>query len=37
MFAVGDQVEVVSELDVLGDLLKDVDTKPLAAALDVNP
>lgn len=37
MFAVGDQVEVISELDRLGDLLKDVNTKTLAAALDVNP
>lgn len=37
MFAVGDQVEVVGELDRLGDLLQDVDTETFAAALDVNP
>lgn len=37
MFAVGDQVEVVRELDSLGDLLQDVNTETFAAALDVNP
>lgn len=34
---VGNQVEVVGELDRLGDLLQDVDAEALAAALDVNP
>lgn len=37
VFAVGDQIEVVSELYLLGDLLEDVDTETFAAALDVNP
>lgn len=37
VFAVGDQVQVVSELDRLGDLLQDVNTETFAAALDVNP
>lgn len=37
VFAVGDQVEVISKLDRLGDLLQDVNTETLAAALDVNP
>lgn len=37
VFAVGDQVKVVGELDRLGDLLQDVDAETLAAALDVNP
>lgn len=37
VFAVGDQVQVVSELDRLGDLLQDVNTETFAAAFDVNP
>lgn len=37
MLAVSDQVEVVRELDRLGNLLEDVDTESFAAALDVNP
>lgn len=36
MFAVGDQVKVVGELDRLGDLLQDVDAETLTAAFDVN-
>ncbi len=36
VFAVCDQVEVVSKLDCLGDLLQDVNAETLAAALDVN-
>ena len=37
MFTIGDQVEVICKLDRLGDLLQDVYTETLAAALDVNP
>lgn len=37
VFAVGDQIEVVRELYLLGDLLEDVDAETFAAALDVNP
>lgn len=37
MFAVGDQIEVISELNCLGDLLQDVNTETFAATLDVNP
>lgn len=37
VFAVGDQIEVVSELYLLGDLLEDVNTETFTAALDVNP
>lgn len=37
VFAVGDQVEVIRELDRLGDLLQDVYAETLAAAFDVNP
>lgn len=37
VFAVGDQIEVVTELYLLGDLLEDVDTETFTAALDVNP
>ena len=36
MLAVGDQVEVVGELDGLGQLLQDVDAEALTAAFDVN-
>lgn len=36
VFAVGDQVEVVSELHFLGDLFQDVNTESFAAAFDVN-
>lgn len=37
MFAIGDQVKVVGELDGLGDLLQDVNAETLTAALYVNP
>lgn len=37
VLAVGDQVQVVRELDRLGDLLQDVDAETFAAALDINP
>lgn len=36
VFAVGDQVEVVSELHFLGDLFQDVNTESFAAAFYVN-
>ena len=35
MFAVGDQVEVVGELDVAGEFLQDVDAEALTAQLSV--
>lgn len=35
MFSIGHQVEVVGELDVLGDLLQDVDAETFTAALGV--
>lgn len=37
VFSVGDQIEVVSELYLLGDLLQDVNTETFTAALDINP
>lgn len=36
VFTVSDQVEVIGELNRLGDLLQDVDAKSFAAALDVD-
>lgn len=37
VFAIGHQVEVVGELDILGDLFQNVDAEALAALLDVRP
>lgn len=37
VFAVSDQVEVVGELDWLGDLLQDVNAETFTATLDVDP
>lgn len=35
MFAICDQVQIISELHIPGDLLQDVYTKALAALLDI--
>ena len=37
MFAIGNQVKVIGELDRLGDLLQDVNAEALTAALYVDP
>lgn len=37
VFAVSDQVKVIGELHLLGNLLQDVDAEPLTAALYVDP
>lgn len=37
MFAIGDQVKVVGELDSLCNLLQDVNAETLTATLDVDP
>lgn len=35
VFAVGDQIEIIGELDVSGKFLKDVDAKPFTAQFGV--